>query len=129
MPSPNQTARNCVNWHAQITQRNILGHMVIQKPGRGRPSRQFIVDQGDLGMCDLARTGGLAAPVENQQIWRDIGREIGAGGVLATTFRLDRTFGVDRVATMLLDRLVDLLVAPFQVLTPGAGWLPPTLQS
>ena len=42
---------------------------------------------------------------------------------------LDRTFGVDRVATMLLDRLVDLLVAPFQVLTPGAGWLPPTLQS
>jgi hypothetical protein len=103
--------------------------MVIQKPGRGRPSRQFIVDQADLGMCDLARTGGLPAPVENQQIWRDIGREIGAGCVLATTFRLDRTFGVDRVATVLLDRLVDLLVAPFQVLTPGAGWLPPTLQS
>ena len=80
-------------------------------------------------MCDLARTGGLVAPVENQQIWRDIGHEIGAARVLATTFRLDRTFGVDRVATMLLDRLVDLLVAPFQVLTPGAGWLPPTLRS
>jgi hypothetical protein len=53
--------------------------MVIQKPGRDRPSRQFIVDHDDLGMCDLARTGGLAAPVEDQQIWRDIGREIGAG--------------------------------------------------
>lgn len=46
--------------------------MVIQKPGRGRPSRQFILDQVDLGMRDLARTGGLPAPVENQQIWRDI---------------------------------------------------------
>ena len=102
--------------------------MVIKKPGRGRPSRQFIVDQADLGMC-VARTGGLPAPVENQQIWRDIGREIGAARVLATTLRLDRTVGVDRVATVLLDRLVDLLVAPFQVLTPGAGWLPPTLQS
>jgi hypothetical protein len=103
--------------------------MVIQKPGRGRPSRQFIVDQADLGMCDPARTGGLPAPVENQQIGRDIGREIGAARVLATTFRLDRTVGADRVATVLLDRLVDLLVAPFQVLTPGPGWLPPTLRS
>ncbi len=46
--------------------------MVIQKPGRGRPSRQFILDQVDLGMRDLARTGGLPAPVENQAIWRDI---------------------------------------------------------
>ena len=46
--------------------------MVIQKSGRGRPSRQFILDQVDLGMSDLARTGGLPAPGENQQIWRDI---------------------------------------------------------
>ena len=46
--------------------------MVIQKPGRGRPSRQFILDQVDLGMQDLSRTGGLPAPVENQEIWRDI---------------------------------------------------------
>src|ERR1700690_1584681 len=46
--------------------------MVIQKPGRGRPSRQFILDQVDLGMGTPPRTGGLPAPVENQQIWRDI---------------------------------------------------------
>ena len=46
--------------------------MVIQKPGRGRPSRRFILEQVDLGMRDLARTGGLPTPVENAAIWRDI---------------------------------------------------------
>jgi hypothetical protein len=51
-----------------------------------------------------------------------VGREIGAGRVLATTFRLERTFGVDLVATVLLDRFVDLLAAPFDVLPPGTGW-------
>lgn len=46
--------------------------MVIQKPGRGRPSRRFILEQVDLGMRDLARTGGLPSPVESAAIWRDI---------------------------------------------------------
>jgi len=39
---------------------------------RGRPSRQFILDQVDIGMSDLARVGGLPSPDENQAIWRDI---------------------------------------------------------
>ncbi len=46
--------------------------MVITKPGRGRPSRRYILAQVDLGMEDLARTGGLPSAVENDQIWRDI---------------------------------------------------------
>ena len=46
--------------------------MVILKAGRGRPSRRFILDQVDLGMADLARTGGLPSGDENDQIWRDI---------------------------------------------------------
>lgn len=46
--------------------------MVITKPGRGRPSRQFILEQVDLGMTDLTRTGGLPSPVEGDAIWRDI---------------------------------------------------------
>jgi len=46
--------------------------MVIQKAGRGRPSRRFILEQVDLGMRDLARTGGLPSPVESAAIWRDI---------------------------------------------------------
>jgi fido (protein-threonine AMPylation protein) len=46
--------------------------MPITKSGRGRPSRAFILEQVDLGMTDLARTGGLPSPDENEQIWRDI---------------------------------------------------------
>ena len=46
--------------------------MVISKTGRGRPSRKFILDQIDIGMSDLARTGGLPTGDENEQIWRDI---------------------------------------------------------
>jgi fido (protein-threonine AMPylation protein) len=46
--------------------------VVINKVGRGRPSRQFILDQVDMGMSDLARTGGLPSPEKNLQIWRDI---------------------------------------------------------
>ena len=46
--------------------------MVILKAGRGRPSRRFILEQVDLGMRDLARTGGLPSPVESAAIWRDI---------------------------------------------------------
>lgn len=46
--------------------------MVITKPGRGRPSRQYVLEQVDLGMADLARTGGLPTADENDQIWRDI---------------------------------------------------------
>jgi len=51
-----------------------------------------------------------------------VGREIGAGRVLATTFRLDRAFGVDLVATVLLDRFVDLLATPFHLPPQGSGW-------
>jgi fido (protein-threonine AMPylation protein) len=46
--------------------------LVITKTGRGRPSRAFILEQIDVGMSDLARTGGLPSPDENEQIWRDI---------------------------------------------------------
>lgn len=46
--------------------------MVIIKTGRGRPSRAFILEQVNVGMTDLARTGGLPSPDENEQIWRDI---------------------------------------------------------
>ncbi len=46
--------------------------MVITETGRGRPSRAFILEQVDVGMTDLARTGGLPSPDENEQIWRDI---------------------------------------------------------
>jgi hypothetical protein len=44
----------------------------ITKDGRGRPSRAFILSQVDLGMTDLARTGGLPTPDENEEIWRNI---------------------------------------------------------
>ena len=46
--------------------------MVITKQGRGRPSRSYILGQVDLGMSDLARSGGLPSADENSQIWRDI---------------------------------------------------------
>lgn len=46
--------------------------MVITQTGRGRPSRIFVLGQVDIGISDLARTGGLPSPVENEQIWRDI---------------------------------------------------------
>lgn len=46
--------------------------VVISKAGRGRPSRKFILEQVDLGMSDLARTGGLPSGDENEQIWRGI---------------------------------------------------------
>jgi hypothetical protein len=46
--------------------------MVITKPGRGRPSRKFILEQVDLAMDDLKRAGGLPTPDENDEIWRGI---------------------------------------------------------
>jgi hypothetical protein len=46
--------------------------MVITKPARGQPSRKYILQQVDLGMADLARTGGLPTADENDEIWRDI---------------------------------------------------------
>jgi Fic family protein len=46
--------------------------MAITKPGRGRPSRLYILGQVDVGLTDLARAGGLPSPDENEQIWRDI---------------------------------------------------------
>jgi fido (protein-threonine AMPylation protein) len=46
--------------------------VVITKPGRGRPSRSYILAQVDVGMADLARAGGLPSADENSQIWRDI---------------------------------------------------------
>ena len=46
--------------------------MAITKPGRGRPSRRFILEQVDLTMDDLKRTGGLPSPAENEEIWRNI---------------------------------------------------------
>ncbi|HTS14856.1 MAG TPA: Fic family protein [Candidatus Sulfotelmatobacter sp.] len=46
--------------------------MVIQKAGRGRPSRRLILEQVDLAMADLARAGGLPSPVESEAIWREI---------------------------------------------------------
>ncbi len=46
--------------------------MVITKPERGRPSRKFILEQVDLAMDDLERTGGLPSPDENDEIWRGI---------------------------------------------------------
>lgn len=49
--------------------------MVINKPGRGRPSRAFILEQVDIELRDLAKTGGLPSPTESQEIWRDIWHE------------------------------------------------------
>ena len=46
--------------------------MVITKQGRGRPSRDYVLGQVDIGMGDLARAGGLPSADENEQIWRDI---------------------------------------------------------
>lgn len=46
--------------------------MTVTKVGRGRPSRQLILDSVDIGMSDLARAGGLPSADENEQIWRDI---------------------------------------------------------
>jgi hypothetical protein len=46
--------------------------MVITKAGRGRPSRRYVLEQVDLGMEDLLRTGGLPSADENDQIWREI---------------------------------------------------------
>ncbi|MBX3030771.1 MAG: Fic family protein [Chloroflexi bacterium] len=46
--------------------------MVILQTHRGRPSRQQILEQVDLGVSDLARAGGLPVPAENEAIWRDI---------------------------------------------------------
>lgn len=46
--------------------------MTITKPGRGRPSRKFILEQVDLAIEDLQRTGGLPSPAENEEIWRNI---------------------------------------------------------
>ena len=51
-----------------------------------------------------------------------IGREVAAGRVLVTTFRFADTFGVDPVATVLLDRLVELTGAPFPTCKRGPGW-------
>jgi len=46
--------------------------VVITKQGRGRPSRNYVLAQVDVGMSDLARAGGLPSADENEQIWRDI---------------------------------------------------------
>jgi cell filamentation protein, protein adenylyltransferase len=46
--------------------------MTFAKIGRGRPSRRLILESVDIGMSDLARTGGLPTANENEQIWRDI---------------------------------------------------------
>jgi hypothetical protein len=51
-----------------------------------------------------------------------IGREVAAGRVLVTTFRFADTFGVDPVATVLLDRLVELTGSPFPTCRRGPGW-------
>jgi Fic family protein len=42
------------------------------KPERGRPSRKFILEQVDLAIEDLKRTGGLPSPTENEEIWHNI---------------------------------------------------------
>lgn len=49
--------------------------MVITKAGGGRPSRAFILEQVDLGLKDLAKTGGLPSPAESAEIWRNIWHE------------------------------------------------------
>jgi len=46
--------------------------MSITKPGRGRPSRRFVLEQVDLDMDDLRRAGGLPSPAENDEIWHNI---------------------------------------------------------
>jgi len=46
--------------------------MAITKQGRGRPSRDYVLGQVDIGMGDLVRAGGLPSSDENEQIWRDI---------------------------------------------------------
>lgn len=46
--------------------------MVIEKQGRGRPSRAYVLRQVDLAMGDLARAGGLPTPEEGREIWRGI---------------------------------------------------------
>lgn len=46
--------------------------MTITKVGRGRPSRKFILEQVDLAIEDLRRTGGLPSPAENDEIWHNI---------------------------------------------------------
>jgi fido (protein-threonine AMPylation protein) len=56
-----------------VVHRHCLGaDVTITKPGRGRPSREYILAQVDVGMGDLARAGGLPSADENEQIWRDI---------------------------------------------------------
>ena len=42
--------------------------MAITKPDRGRPSRKFILEQVDLAIEDLKRTGGLPSPTENSSV-------------------------------------------------------------
>lgn len=49
-------------------------------------------------------------------------RAIGQGRVLATTFQLSEWFGVDPVATLLLDRFVELLGEPLDASPPHPGW-------
>lgn len=46
--------------------------MTITKAGRGRPSRKLILEQVDLALEDLRRTGGLPSPAENEEIWHNI---------------------------------------------------------
>jgi hypothetical protein len=51
-----------------------------------------------------------------------LGREIGAGRIVASTFRLGAAFGIDPVATALLHRPLDLLAEPFGQPASGPGW-------
>lgn len=46
--------------------------MVITKDGRGRPSRQSILEAVDQELLELAAIGGLPKPAEAEAIWQDI---------------------------------------------------------
>jgi hypothetical protein len=58
-----------------------------------------------------------------------VARKVGRGRLLTTTFRLGDAFGVDPVATLLLDRFVDLTAEPLDAGTPGSTWAAPSQRS
>ena len=66
-----------------------------------------LFDAGSLGPADRQLAGWFEGWLANAGAFV-VERQVGQGRVLATTFRFDRQYGLERFATLLLNRLVEL---------------------
>ena len=68
-----------------------------------------VIEAGALQPADEQLAGWFEGWLANPGSFAFV-RRVGSGRLLATTFRFEETYGLDPVATLLLNRLVEILL-------------------